>query len=178
MTTYAREWEVPSSSDPNKTYTVKEDSAGKLSCNCPSWIYSKGGKGIRTCKHTQYMKSKADQTGGVSKLKKPKTYNGFKLGDTVTYVSEFESEEGDEEGDSLMASLVGKPGKIMEFQPSPKYNWVARVEFRYGSPSGDQLRIWDIPMIDQYLEKIGKVKVEVLKDQEELRGDLYTALMG
>jgi len=34
-----------SARDPTRIYAVKRDAHGKLSCNCPGWIYR------RTCKH-------------------------------------------------------------------------------------------------------------------------------
>ena len=40
--------EIPGSN--GKTWLVKQDSFGKLSCNCPIWIFNK--RGNRTCKHT------------------------------------------------------------------------------------------------------------------------------
>jgi len=45
----------PSSSNPNKTYTVSEDQYGELSCNCPAWTFKKGGD--RTCKHVQEVEN-------------------------------------------------------------------------------------------------------------------------
>ena len=41
----------PSSSNPNKTYTVSEDGQGNLSCSCPAWVFKKGA--TRTCKHVE-----------------------------------------------------------------------------------------------------------------------------
>ena len=41
----------PSSSNPNKTYTVSVDEQGNLSCNCPAWTFKKGD--VRTCKHVE-----------------------------------------------------------------------------------------------------------------------------
>ncbi len=42
----------PSSSDPNKSYEVKEDQSGELSCNCRGWITKKPGQ-ERTCRHVR-----------------------------------------------------------------------------------------------------------------------------
>ena len=44
-----------SKSKPGKVYTVKVDEAGNLSCDCPKWIFSKGG--IRDCYHVRVVKS-------------------------------------------------------------------------------------------------------------------------
>ena len=41
----------PSSSNPNKVYTVSVDEEGTLSCNCPAWTFKKGA--VRTCKHVE-----------------------------------------------------------------------------------------------------------------------------
>ena len=41
----------PSSSNPNKTYTVSADEQGNLSCDCPAWVFKKGD--ARTCKHVE-----------------------------------------------------------------------------------------------------------------------------
>lgn len=54
-----KEWEIRSSTNPQKRYTIKlNDSEVKnserrnnLSCNCPGWIYNTTGR--RTCKHTE-----------------------------------------------------------------------------------------------------------------------------
>lgn len=46
----------PSSSNPNKTYTVSVDEEGNLSCNCPAWTFKRGD--VRTCKHVEdYQRS-------------------------------------------------------------------------------------------------------------------------
>ena len=43
--------EVDSDSRAGVTYTIKRDRVtGKFSCNCPAWIYQKGG-GRKPCKH-------------------------------------------------------------------------------------------------------------------------------
>lgn len=41
----------PSSSNPNKVYTVSVDEQGNLSCDCPAWVFKKGD--VRTCKHVE-----------------------------------------------------------------------------------------------------------------------------
>ena len=43
-----KEWEFPSSSG-TKNYTTVKWADGVYSCNCPGWIYAKGG--VRNCKH-------------------------------------------------------------------------------------------------------------------------------
>jgi hypothetical protein len=46
---------VRSKSRPGKMYEIKRDEDGNLSCNCPMWVFKKGGK--RSCKHVQAMES-------------------------------------------------------------------------------------------------------------------------
>lgn len=46
----------PSRSKPGKTYDVKEDEAGNLSCDCPAWIYK--ANGTRTCRHVEEVSGK------------------------------------------------------------------------------------------------------------------------
>ena len=48
-TVYRTVAEFPSKSKPGKYYTVKIDDLGQLSCNCPAWVFKKGG--ARTCPH-------------------------------------------------------------------------------------------------------------------------------
>lgn len=50
------------SSKGDKTYTVKMNNKGELSCDCPSWIYNQ--RGNRSCKHT-------DQVGTVTAVPRP-----------------------------------------------------------------------------------------------------------
>jgi hypothetical protein len=45
---------VPSKSNPRKTYTIKVDENGLFSCNCPSWIFNQ--RGNRTCKHIDALR--------------------------------------------------------------------------------------------------------------------------
>jgi len=159
--TYVKQWKVPSDSDPDKIYTVKEDTAGKLSCDCPIWIYNR--RGDRTCKHTDHLKATLKED---EKVKKPTSYNGYDLGERVTYVKAFESSP---------TKIVGQSGKIIDFHPSPEYEWVAEVEFQFT----DDRVLWRIPMTEEYL--IGgaaPIAAETDKDPEELRDDLYSALMG
>ena len=44
----------PSKSDPSKSYTVKQDEQGSLSCNCPTWLY-RPIKGVRSCAHIRIV---------------------------------------------------------------------------------------------------------------------------
>lgn len=46
--------DLPSKSNPDKSYQVKMDEQGNLTCNCPIWIYNR--RGNRTCKHTDIVK--------------------------------------------------------------------------------------------------------------------------
>ena len=50
---YSQKWSVPSSSDPNKTYTVSLTADGQWECSCPQWIYRR-----QECKHMQRIKKK------------------------------------------------------------------------------------------------------------------------
>lgn len=45
--------QFPSSSS-SKTYTVKQDPAGNLSCDCPAWRFKKPNQ-ERVCKHIQQV---------------------------------------------------------------------------------------------------------------------------
>jgi hypothetical protein len=47
--------ELPSKSKPNKTYQVKMDEQGNLTCNCPSWVFNQ--RKDRTCKHTDVVRN-------------------------------------------------------------------------------------------------------------------------
>jgi len=49
---YSQKWSVPSSSDPNKTYTVSLTADGEWECSCPQWIYRR-----QECKHIQRVKN-------------------------------------------------------------------------------------------------------------------------
>ena len=42
----------PSSSSAGKSYVVKEDQEGNLSCDCPAWRFKKPNQ-ERSCKHTE-----------------------------------------------------------------------------------------------------------------------------
>ena len=44
-----------SRSRPGNFYEVKEDQQGKLSCNCPAWIYKANGR--RTCRHVEEVRN-------------------------------------------------------------------------------------------------------------------------
>lgn len=50
--------QVPSHSNPAKSYTIKMDEHGFLSCNCPSWIFNH--RKDRTCKHIDEIRDKVD----------------------------------------------------------------------------------------------------------------------
>jgi hypothetical protein len=45
------QWEVPSSSDPNKIYKVTLYEDGSYACSCPHWIYRR-----KECKHIKQVK--------------------------------------------------------------------------------------------------------------------------
>lgn len=46
-----------SKSSPGKFYTVKEDQAGVLYCDCPAWRFKKPNQETRSCKHTEQVLS-------------------------------------------------------------------------------------------------------------------------
>lgn len=52
MKTYTEVAQFPSSNY-SKTYTVKRDEEGALSCDCPAWTFKK--QAARTCKHVQQV---------------------------------------------------------------------------------------------------------------------------
>ena len=53
--TYTTVRHFQSTSKPEKMYTVKQDEHGKLSCNCPSWIFNKYKD--RSCYHTKTIEA-------------------------------------------------------------------------------------------------------------------------
>jgi len=57
--------EVPSSNG-RRTYTIKVDSKGLFSCNCPSWIFNQ--RGNRTCKHIDALRRDGLTVDGVGRL--------------------------------------------------------------------------------------------------------------
>jgi len=46
--------DIPSESKPDKTYSIKMDEQGNLTCPCPIWVFNR--RGNRTCKHTDIVK--------------------------------------------------------------------------------------------------------------------------
>ena len=62
---YSGKWSVPSSSEPNKTYTVSLTEDGDWECSCPQWIYRR-----RECKHIQQVKN--SPIGAIAKSAKKK----------------------------------------------------------------------------------------------------------
>jgi len=59
--------QYPSSSNPNKIYTVSVDEEGALSCNCPAWTFKRGTS--RTCKHVEeYMNNGGQVTPAPAPL--------------------------------------------------------------------------------------------------------------
>jgi len=60
--------EFPSSSHPGKFYQVIEKD-GKISCNCPPWIFNRNGD--RTCKHTDSIIAKNPKLQVKPKAEKP-----------------------------------------------------------------------------------------------------------
>lgn len=73
-----REWQLPSATRPGVKYTVKEHGDGSLSCDCPAWLYPKGGR-PRGCAHTLTITSlrtcdemsKQAEPAATTKKKKP-----------------------------------------------------------------------------------------------------------
>jgi len=58
--------EVPSQSNPNKTYKIKVDEKGMFSCSCPSWIFNQ--RGNRTCKHIDKLRGDGLHLDGKGQL--------------------------------------------------------------------------------------------------------------
>ncbi len=46
MSKWIEKWQVPSSSDPSKTYTVSKNEEGGYGCSCPAWTRAR-----RECRH-------------------------------------------------------------------------------------------------------------------------------
>ena len=60
---YANKWNVRSSSDPSKSYTVSITDDGQFECSCPQWIYRR-----KECKHIQQIKGSL--AGAIAKPSK------------------------------------------------------------------------------------------------------------
>lgn len=55
---YALIAKVQSQSDGRKFYAIKRnDKTGQVSCNCPAWIFQRGGQ-RNACKHIREMDAK------------------------------------------------------------------------------------------------------------------------
>ncbi len=66
--TYTTIATFPSESDASRTYTVKQDETGALSCDCRGWTMKKPGQ-ERSCKHTREVE--ADQQRHLSAPRQP-----------------------------------------------------------------------------------------------------------
>ena len=134
----------------NKRYTVKKE-GNRITCDCPN-----GASGME-CTHTRQI-SRREGDG----MKRPTTFNGYSVGDRVTYVGEFEQSKG--------YFKLGEEGEIINFSPSPKYEWTARVKL-----GGKE---YNFPCKPEYITNKGKVlTIKTDKTQEELREGLWDALM-
>ena len=69
--------QFPSSTEAGKTYVVKEDEKGQLSCSCPAWIFKKPSTG-RTCPHVEDVLGQRVQRDMRSSLRQ---LDGGSLGD-------------------------------------------------------------------------------------------------
>jgi len=49
---YVQKWKVPSSSNPDKEYTVSLTKEGTYECSCPAWVYHR-----RECHHIKQIKA-------------------------------------------------------------------------------------------------------------------------
>lgn len=78
----------PSSSNPNKTYTVSVDEEGNLSCNCPAWTFKRGD--VRTCKHVEdYQRDGAPTAAAPAPAPQAKSREkGGSLADLFTKLSQ------------------------------------------------------------------------------------------
>jgi len=52
---YVKKWKVPSSSNPDKAYTVSLTKEGAYECSCPTWIYRR-----QECHHVRTIKANPD----------------------------------------------------------------------------------------------------------------------
>jgi hypothetical protein len=59
---WVKHWQVPSSSDPDKTYTVAVDKDGNYACSCPHWKFRR-----QECHHIRRVKAGE----GTEKILKP-----------------------------------------------------------------------------------------------------------
>ena len=50
---WIRRWDVPSESDPEKSYVVAQDVDGDYGCSCPAWRF----RGRRECRHIEAVKN-------------------------------------------------------------------------------------------------------------------------
>lgn len=56
-------WQFESSTTPGTFYTVQYDKDGHLWCNCKGWLFSKGAKDEKKCKHTKEVQGILAQAG-------------------------------------------------------------------------------------------------------------------
>ena len=54
MPRWVEKWDIPSSSNPNKTYVVAKADDGTFGCSCPAWTRMR-----RECKHIKAVKVRA-----------------------------------------------------------------------------------------------------------------------
>lgn len=65
---WRRQWDVPSDSNPAKSYVVSEDREGHYACSCPAWTRHtprRDCKHIRRVKEGQYPERGAPLSGPV-----------------------------------------------------------------------------------------------------------------
>jgi len=56
-------WTFPSSSTPGQVYRVQFGEDGRLWCNCPGWIFSRGSREQKTCRHIQQIERMLGERG-------------------------------------------------------------------------------------------------------------------
>lgn len=96
-------------------------------------------------------------------MENPKTYNGFKVEDTVTIVKDFEESEKND-------LCIGDKAEIVRFEPSPHFTYVAVLVSGNAS--------YCFPATTDYLSKEGRVNSEPSKSQDDIRSELWNVLVG
>ena len=55
MKSPVKQWQMPSSTNPAKKYTIDMYADSSMSCNCPRWINARNG--VRNCPHIIALES-------------------------------------------------------------------------------------------------------------------------
>ena len=136
-----------------KIYTVTKEK--KMTCDCPV-----GGG----CRHIEQINGREGDN-----VKKPEEYNGYKIGDKVTYVGEFEG--------SKDYFPLGVEAEIVDFIPSPNYEWVGRLDFKDNAKKDSLTTKYNFPLKPEYIQKKHLFEIKTNKTQDEVREQLWKTLM-